>query len=179
MIYGNTRFTLMIKPKFGPWLSAFVPALLVLLVSTEARAQQWKDALKDEKAKNGVRMDAINKKGAPIAAELRQNTAAIDRHNAEHPDGVCTYPEGHPEVCEPWIKESKVLNTEHDRLRSLLQPLVDEFDRLESRNREIDRQLRCVAVPLACKSDSDCNQPCSSCGTFDGREKSGRCQPRP
>jgi hypothetical protein len=58
-----------------------------------------------------------------------------------------------------------------------LQPLVDESDRLEARNREIARRLSCVQPPTGCSSDADCKE-CGYCSTFDGRGKGGRCSPR-
>jgi hypothetical protein len=146
----------------------------ILVCSVKAGAQQWKDALITEEVRNSQRQDAIEKQGAPIAASLRQNTAKIDRHNA-HP---CTYPDDHPEVCSAYTKEKADLETERDHLVSQLQPLADEIDRLTARNQEIERRLKCVSVPRACKSDSDC-EDCSSCATFSGSGQDGVCQPLP
>jgi len=154
--------------------SSLIVVATILVCSVGAGAQQWKDALKAEKAKNGQRQDAINTQGAPIAASLRKVTAQIETHNANR----CTFPKGHPEACAAYEKEAARLNTYQQRLRSQLQPLVDEFDRLTARNEEIERRLKCVPLPTSCKSDSDCNE-CSSCSTFDGRGKAGVCQPLP
>jgi hypothetical protein len=153
---------------------------VILLVSypVSTNGQQWKVALQAEEAQNASRLSQINKVGEPIAAQLRQNTAAVKSHNTEHPDGTCTYPEGHPEVCTPWIEEAARLNAEKKQLVSKLQPLVDEFDRLTARNEEIAQRLKCVPIPSACSSDANCNE-CSSCSTFDGKGTSGVCQPRP
>jgi hypothetical protein len=159
-------------------VASFLGSVVVLLGLATAEAQSWKDALLAEQAKNNTRIDQIDKQGEPIAASLRANTAAIARHNAVHPSGVCTYPEGRPEVCAPWIAEAKRLNTEQATLRGRLIPLVNERDRLVARNQEIARRLRCVPLPQPCGSNADCNE-CSSCSTFDGRGKTGICQPRP
>jgi hypothetical protein len=153
-------------------------AILLLSYPVSTNAQQWKAALQAEEAQNASRLSQINKDGEPIAAQLRQNTAAVKSHNTEHPDGTCTYPEGHPEVCTPWIKEAARLNAEKKQLVSKLQPLVDEFDRLTARNEQIAQRLKCVPTPSACSSDAECNE-CSSCSTFDGKGTSGICQPRP
>jgi hypothetical protein len=61
------------------------------------------EALKTEQAKNAVRISQIEIDVAPLVAEFNQITTAIDGHNAQHPDGECTYPEGHPEVCALWM----------------------------------------------------------------------------
>jgi hypothetical protein len=166
-------------PALQKLLIGALGAILLLSYPASTNAQQWKAALEAEQAQNGTRLSQINEEGEPIAAQLRQNTAAVESHNAEHPDGTCTYPEGHPEVCTPWIEEAARLNDEKEQLVSQLQPLVDEFDRLTARNEEIARRLRCVPIPSACSSDADCKE-CSSCGSFDGaRKDSGICQPRP
>jgi hypothetical protein len=153
-------------------------AIGLLCYPVSTNAQQWKVALQAEQAQNASRLSQINKVGEPIAAQLRQNTAAVKSHNTEHPDGTCTYPEGHPEVCTPWIKEAARLNAEKKQLVSKLQPLVDELDRLTARNEEIAQRLKCVPIPSACSSDAECNE-CSSCSTFDGKATPGICQPRP
>jgi hypothetical protein len=178
MLSTRTLVGLRIDPGFMSWLPRLFAAILICFLSSQAGAQSWKDPLKAEMAKNTARMDAIEAKGKPIAAELNANTAAIAAHNAVHPDGVCTYPEGHPEACTPWLKEAEQLNTVRENLVSRLRPLVDESDRLEARNKELERRLRCVQPPTACTSDSDCNE-CGYCSTFDGRGKGGRCSPRP
>ena len=165
-------------PTLQKLLMGALGAILLLSYPVSTNAQQWKAALETEQAQNATRLSQINEEGEPIAAQLRQNTAAVASHNAEHPDGTCTYPEGHPEVCTPWIEEATRLNAEKEQLTSQLQPLVDEFDRLTARNEEIARRLRCVPIPNGCSSDADCNE-CSSCSTFDGRGTSGICQPRP
>lgn len=154
------------------------PVLLMCIFLPQAGAASWKDELKAEEAKNETRIKAIDTEAQPIAAQLRQVNQAIDRHNAQHPDGVCTYPEGHPEVCTPWIREAKELTTAREKLVSQLRPLADESDRLIVRNKEIERRLRCYQPPTACKSDSDCNE-CGYCSTFDGDGKGPRCSPRP
>jgi hypothetical protein len=165
-------------PALQKLLMGALGAILLLSYPVSTNAQQWKAALQAEQAQNASRLSQIDKDGEPIAAQLRQNTAAVQSHNTEHPDGTCTYPEGHPEVCTPWIEEAARLNAEKEQLVSRLQPLVDEFDRLTARNEEIARRLRCVPIPSACSSDADCNE-CSTCSTFDGGGTSGICQPRP
>jgi hypothetical protein len=165
-------------PTLQKLLMGALGAILLLSYPVSTNAQQWKAALETEQAQNATRLSQINEEGEPIAAQLRQNTAAIESHNAEHPDGTCTYPEGHPEVCTPWIEEAARLTAEKEQLASQLQPLVDEFDRLTARNEEIAQRLRCVPTTDACTSDAQCNE-CSSCSTFDGRGTSGYCQPRP
>src|SRR6185295_506069 len=60
--------------------SSLIVVATILVCSVGAGAQQWKDALKAEKAKNGQRQDAINTQGAPIAASLRKVTAQIETH---------------------------------------------------------------------------------------------------
>lgn len=159
-------------------LIGLLGAFLMLSFSGSTRAQDWKAALLTEQASNNTRIDQINALGKPIAAQLRQNTAAVARHNAQHPNGTCTYPAGHPEVCAPWLREAATLNTEKARLVAKLKPLADESDRLIARNNEIARRLRCVPLPVACTSNAQCNE-CSSCSTFDGSGKQGICQPRP
>jgi hypothetical protein len=154
----------------------FICGAFTCLACATANAQQWKAALKVEKAKNDARMDAINQEGGPIAAQLNEVNAAIAVHNRAYPDGECHYPDGHPEVCAPWIREAEALNTRQARLVSRLKPLADEFDRLSARNREIARLLSCVPLPVACRSNADCNA-CSTCGTFDGNGRVGICQP--
>ena len=153
-------------------------AFLMLSFSASTRAQEWKSALLTEQANNNTRITQINAQGKPVAAQLRQNTAAVAKHNAQHPNGTCTYPAGHPEVCAPWIREAARLNAEKTRLVGILTPLVAESDRLTARNNEIARRLRCVPLPVACTSNAQCNE-CSSCSTFDGSGKAGICQPRP
>ena len=177
MLSAKTVVGLRISPSFVSWLPRLFAAILICFLFSQAGAQSWKDALKAEKAKNATRLDAIETEGKPIAAELRANTQAVAAHNAQHPDGVCTFPEGHPEVCTPWLQEAEQLNKVRDSLISRLRPLVDESDRLIARNDELDRRLRCVQPPSACKSDSDCKE-CGYCSTFDGRGKEGVCSPR-
>jgi hypothetical protein len=140
-------------------------------------AQDWKDALRSEKAQNTARIAAIDAEGAPLAAQLRAVTQEIKAHNDKHPNG-CIYPEGHPEVCAPWVNEADKLNKRQQPLLSRLEALTSEQDRLITRNKEIDRRLKCVPIPNGCRSDSDCHE-CSSCATFDGRGTQGVCQPRP
>jgi len=178
MTYRKTLSNVVDVSRAKIWLARLSALVILAAFQPAVFASSWKDELKAEEAKNNTRIDAIEVEGKPIAAELRQVTQAISAHNAQHPDGVCTYPAGHPEVCTPWIREATTLNTKRDSLRSRLQPLVDESDRLIARNKKIDQLLKCVPLPNACKSDSDCNA-CSSCSTFDGRGNSGQCQPRP
>ena len=102
-------------PALQKLLMGVLGAILLLFYPASANAQQWKAALQAEQAQNASRLSQINKEGQPIAAQLRQNTAAVKSHNAEHPDGTCTYPEGHPEVCTPWIEEAARLNAEKNR----------------------------------------------------------------
>src|ERR1700722_4824721 len=165
-------------PTLRKLLMGALGAILLLSYPVSTNAQQWKAALETEQAQNATRLEKEKGEGERKRAEVRQNPPAVASHNAEHPDGTCTYPEGHPEVCTPWIQEAARLNTEKEQLVSQLQPLVDEFDRLTARNEEIARRLRCVPIPSACSSDADCNE-CSSCSTFDGRGTAGTCQPRP
>jgi glucose/arabinose dehydrogenase len=172
-IDGENRF-----PALQKLLMGALGAILLLSYPASANAQQWKAALQTEQAQNASRLNQINEEGEPIAAQLRQNTAAVASHNAEHPDGTCTYPQGHREVCTPWIEEASSLNAKKEQLVSKLQPLVDEFDRVTARNEEIAQRLKCVPLPGACSSDAQCNE-CSSCSTFDGKGTSGICQPRP
>jgi hypothetical protein len=165
-------------PALQKLLMGVLGAILLLSYSASANAQQWKAALQAEQAQNASRLNQINEEGQPVAALLRQNTAAVTSHNAEHPEGTCTYPQGHPEVCTPWIEEAARLNADKEQLVSKLQPLVDEFDRVTARNEEIAQRLKCVPLPGACSSDAQCNE-CSSCSSFDGKVASGICQPRP
>jgi len=158
-----------------------LPAILWAFIAScpvTADAQSWKDALEAEQAQNARRLAAINAQAEPLAAKLRANTAAIQTHNQQYPTGTCTYPAGHPEVCTPWIQEASRLNTEKQNLLSILVPLKDESDGLIARNAQLAQRLRCVPLPVACKSNADCNE-CSSCGNFDGTRGSGTCQPRP
>lgn len=159
-------------------LVGYLVATSIFSCASLTMAQDWKSALQTEQAQNATRINAIDAQAGPLAAQLRQNTAAIQAHNAAHPDGTCTYPQGHPEVCTPWIQQARTLNTQKQSLVSVLQPLANERDRLVARNQEIARRLRCVPLPAACKSDRDCNE-CSSCGSFDGTRGTGICQPRP
>jgi len=160
-------------------ISSILIYLVSLLASVGASAQggDWRAVLEGEKAKNAQRMAAIEEKGKPIAAQLRQLGVTVERHNAQHPSGTCEYPDGHPEYCTPWVKEGNALERKRQSLRSQLIPLVDELDRLQARNAEIDQKLKhCVQTPHPCSSDNDCE--CSyNCATFDGRGNSGFCQP--
>jgi len=156
-------------------LICFVP--LLAAAGAPGEGSDWRSVLEGEKAKNAQRMTAIEERGGPIAAQLRQLSAIVDRHNAQHPSGTCEYPDGHPEVCTPWVKEGNALERKRQTLRSQLIPLVDELDRLKARNAEIDKQLACRRALQPCSENSDC---CSgNCALFaDGRLTDAHvCQP--
>jgi hypothetical protein len=151
--------------------------VLVCVSSSRADAQDWKDALRAEKARNTTQINAIDAAGKTVSSQLDSIDVAIDVHNKKHPNG-CFYREGHyADECEGWVKEAEELDKKQRPLLSKLKALADESDRLVARNGEIDRLLRCVPLPKPCQSDSDCNA-CSSCATFDGRGSQGICQPR-
>lgn len=155
----------------------FMMAMLSLLGPAGAVAQgsDWRAALEGEKAKNAERLAVIEQRGAPIAAKLREVTRATERHNANQ----CTYPADQPEACAWYENERVQLDTESQSLRAQLIPLVDELERLQARNAEIERRLHCAQPPIPCSSNSDCL--CSqSCAAFpDGRRSDmGICQPR-
>jgi hypothetical protein len=160
-----------------------ISGILICLVSllapicASAEGDDWRSVLEGEKAKNAQRMAAIEEKGRPIAAQLRQLSVTVDRHNAQHPSGTCEYPPGHPEVCTPWVKEGNTLERKRQSLRSQLIPLSDELDSLKARNAEIDQQLACRRALQPCSENSDC---CSgNCALFaDGRLSDAHiCQP--
>lgn len=154
----------------------WLPAVAALfLIGTIGDAQSWKDELKAEQAKNATRIAAIDAEAQPLANQLKQVMSQVDRHNQHG----CTYPPDHPEVCAAYDREAEDLNTAKQNLLNRLIPLASESDGLIARNKEIDRKLRCIPLPKACTSDSDCNSPCSACGDFDSRIGQRVCQPRP
>lgn len=160
-------------------ISSILICLVSLLAPVGASAQgsDWRSVLEAEKAKNAQRIAAINQKAAPMVKQLQQVNAVAATHNAQHPSGTCEYPDGHPEVCTPWVNEGRKLATRQEALRSQLIPMANELDRLQARNTEIDQKLRgCRQPPHPCSSNADCE--CShACATFDGRGNSGFCQP--
>ena len=151
-----------------------VSLILVWLFSAMATAQGWKDELKAEKTKNVAQLAAIRSQAEPISAELHRTDEQIARHNAHQ----CVAPADDSEACAGYDREAHELNTTHENLIAQLTPLADQEDRLIARNKHLDRLLRCVPLPTACKSNADCNE-CSSCGSFDGTTGTGICQPRP
>jgi hypothetical protein len=161
-------------PNLKAWLLRFFAATLICGLFPAANAQRWKDELKAEQEKNTARIAAIDAEAEPLGNQLRQVQRQIDTHNANQ----CTAPSDNPGACAAYNREAAELNSAKQDLVSRLKPLAAESDRLIARNKEIARRLRCVPIPNACKSDSDCNE-CSSCGTFDGRGKEGVCQPLP
>jgi hypothetical protein len=147
--------------------------LLLAPVGASAQGSDWRSVLEGEKGKNAQRLVAIEQEGAPIAAQLRQVTATIKQNNLN----PCTYPPGHPEACAAYERERVRLDTATENLRSRLIPLVNEQEKLQARNAEIDRRLSCQQSLQPCSSNSDC---CSgNCALFaDGRLSDARvCQP--
>lgn len=163
------------------WVTVAASSLAIILllftpVSATAQGSNWRVALQNEKAKNAERLAAIELQGAPIAAKLQEVNKEVERHNTNR----CTYPADQPEVCAWYENERVRLDTQTEGLRSQLIPLVEEQERLQARNMEIERRLRCVQLPIPCSSNSDC-QCSQSCAAFaDGRRNDpGICQPRP
>lgn len=155
-------------------------SILICLVSVlapvgaSAQGSDWRSVLKAEKAKNADQIAAIQEEGNPIADRLNQITAAVKRHNAN----PCTYREGHESDCAAYEREASTLNSQKGPLVSRLTQLVNEKERLETRNAEIDRQLACRRALQPCSENSDC---CSgNCALFaDGRLSDAHvCQPR-
>lgn len=143
------------------------------LLPSGAGAQDWRAALENEKAKNAQRLSVIDTEGAPVAKSLRAVTAQVDAHNANPPD------ERSESAVNAYNARAETLNTQRDSLRTRLQALVDEQDRLKARNDEIERKLRCVQLPVACTahSDCECSNSCGDLGTA-GRGEMRVCQPR-
>lgn len=160
------------------FVACFLSAILSLLAPVGAAAQgsNWRAALEAEKASNAERLTVIDQQGEPIAEKLREVTEAINRHNANQ----CTYPEDQPDVCAWYENEAVQLDSASESLRSQLIPLVDEQERIQARNAEIERRLHCVQPLIACSSHSDCECSQSCAAAWDGaRSDSGICQPRP
>jgi hypothetical protein len=176
MLLVNTVVGLKVRRNLRAWLPRLFVAMFACLLLPGASAQSWKDELKAEQAKNSTRISKIDTEGAPIAAKLREVNKAIARHEAN----ACSRRRGLPGACSAYDAEAAQLNSAKDSLRSRLQTLFDEQDRLVARNQEIARRLKCVPLPTPCRSDSDCNE-CTSCGSFDGERRGGTgvCQPRP
>jgi hypothetical protein len=156
----------------SPTLMLIAMAAVLCLTGVVASAQTWREELRAEEAKNNARIAAIISQAEPLENALRRNTAEIDRHNQNPP------PEDDPAAIGAYNSEAARLNSAKHGLVAELQRLAEERDRLITRNSEIQNGLQCVARPKACTSDADCNA-CSTCATFDGRGKTGYCQPRP
>lgn len=95
------------------FVNAFALAAAPLLVTRPASAQleDFRAALaRAGTAVSAIRSDSIQL-NVVVAGHLRENTAAIDRHNAVWPDGICHY-QREPSECQPWIDEAARLNTE-------------------------------------------------------------------
>lgn len=147
--------------------------LALLFLPGAAGAQDWRAALETEKATNAQRINVINTEGAPLAKSLREVSAQVAAHNANKPD------QRSESAVNAYNARARTLNQQQDSLRSRLQALVNEQDRLQARNREIDRKLNCVQVPVACSlhSDCQCSGSCGNLGTAGGGSM-GVCQPR-
>jgi len=142
-------------------------------VSPAAVAQDWRAELEKEKAQNARRISAIDNEGAPVASSLRAVTAEIATHNSNPPD------QRNAAAVNAYNAQADALNARRNALRSQIQALINEQDRLNARNREIDRKLHCTQLPVACTSHSDCecSNSCADLGTA-GRGSMRVCQPR-
>src|ERR1043166_5116539 len=125
-------------------ISAILGLSLILMITAVvavAEDSDWQSVLKDQKAKNAARVAAIEVKGEPIYQKLVAVNQQIKAHNAQHPSGTCEYPEGHPEVCTPWVNEGQQLDTKQEHLKSQLIPLLQEKEKLEAANAKIDQAM--------------------------------------
>jgi len=157
------------------WLAvaASMVGFLAILVSPEiATAQDWKVPLEAERAKNAERIAEIDKTAAPILVEYQAVQAQIAVHNAQ----TCTVTEDQPNGCDAYNAEAAAQNEKSDGFMAQLKALAAEQEGLIARNQEIDIRLKCVQLPISCSKNDDCT--CSKCcGTWDGNQGTGTCQP--
>lgn len=82
----------------------------VKLVPKPPSASQGKMLVIDA-VRTARELDVVEGKVKDVDAKVTLNQLHIDRHNAKHPSGKCTYTEANPNACDSWIADAKVLNT--------------------------------------------------------------------
>jgi hypothetical protein len=94
-------------------------------VQTQEQEEQPEPMTKDELGfivtEASTTASAIEVIQVQIADVNNRGKALVERmkiHDAQYPPGGCTYPEGHPEVCQPWVQAGRDLNTEMKSLIS-------------------------------------------------------------
>jgi predicted nucleic acid-binding Zn-ribbon protein len=136
-----------------------------------ADAQDWRAALKAEKAKNSEQVEELEKKGFPLLDKLKQVNAAIATHNAH----VCIrHTAGE---CAAYDSEAKALDNQKQSIENELTPIMELHDKLLAKNTQIEKQLQVhVQLPHTCVKSSDC-EVSHCCGEWDWKSETGICQP--
>lgn len=108
------------------------------------------DAILDKVADTSIELKKVEDK----MEKLKPRIIDFKKRRDTHDGNRCTYPEGHPEVCDAYERERKQLDKERDGLKDELDDNVQQQGILKSRMGLLRARIRIMTMLLyACDCD--------------------------